>query len=176
VESRSSRLAVRQLRCEQLRPSTVRQYLEQARLFLAYLDRRQFRLEQWRPRISMRSLPVLPSPRRLVRWRTAYTKGIHQLLCGAQEQWPSLSSGDSDLQRFGAHLTDEDCAPTTCEIASASSASIVHEELHSRVSGCRRRHGCPSHLNAETPKSPRRCTYRSHRCSKESNTRGGLFP
>jgi hypothetical protein len=37
------------LQGERLRPDTIRQYLEQARLFLAYLDRQQLLLERVTP-------------------------------------------------------------------------------------------------------------------------------
>lgn len=106
---------------EQLRPDTIRQYLEQARLFLAYLDRQQVLLERATPqdldafiaerlRIYRRQYGHLPG--RPVRWRCEYTKAIHRLLCGAQQQWPPPSSGDPDLQRFQAHLTERGLGPS----------------------------------------------------------------
>jgi site-specific recombinase XerD len=103
------------LQQERLRPDTIRQYIEQARLFLAYLDRKQVLLERAAPqdldgfigdrlRVYRRQHGHLP--RRLVRWRCEYTKAIHRLLRGAQERWPPSSSGDSDLQQFQTHLTE----------------------------------------------------------------------
>jgi integrase/recombinase XerD len=109
------------LQQEQLRPGTIRQYLEQARLFLAYLERQQVLLERATPqdldgfigersRIYRRQYGHLP--RRLVRWRCEYTKAIHRLLRGAQEQWPPPSSGDPDLQQFQIHLTERGLDPS----------------------------------------------------------------
>ncbi len=51
-------------------------------------------------------------PRRPVRWRCEYTKAIHRLLRHAQEQWPPPSSGDPDIQRFHAHLTERGLDPS----------------------------------------------------------------
>jgi integrase/recombinase XerD len=103
------------LQHEQLRPDTVRQYLEQARLFLSYLDQQQIRLERATPqnldgflaeRLRIYRQQHGQSPRRLVRWRCEYTKAIHRLLRGAQEQWPPPSSCDPELQQFEAHLIE----------------------------------------------------------------------
>ena len=105
----------------QLRPETIRQYLDQARLFLAYLDRQQLLLERVTPqdldgfiterlRIYRRQYGHLP--RRLVRWRCEYTKAIHRLLRGAQEHWPPPSSGDPDLQQFEKHLVERGLDPS----------------------------------------------------------------
>ena len=115
---------------------------------------------------------------RLVHWRTGCIKGIHFTnFCVARRNSGLVLPLAVPTFSDSAHTwPNEDCAPNTCEIAWAFSASILNEELPSRVSGCRRRRGYPSHPNAETPKSPRRCTYRSHRGSKEPNTHGGLFP
>jgi hypothetical protein len=96
---------------EQLRPETIRQYLDQARLFLAYLERQQLLLECATPqdldgfiaerlRIYRRQYGHLP--RRLVRWRCEYTKAIHRLLRGAQQQWPPPSSGDPTFSGFNS--------------------------------------------------------------------------
>ena len=109
------------LQQEQLRPDTIRQYLDQARLFLAYLDRQQLLLERATPqdlegfiterlRIYRRQYGHLP--RRLVRWRCEYTKAIHRLLREAQEQWPPPSSGDPDLQKFQTHLIERGLDPS----------------------------------------------------------------
>lgn len=109
------------LQAEQLRPDTIRQYLEQARLFLAYLERQQVALEHATPqhldafmaerlRIYRRQYGRLP--RRPVRWRCEYTKAIHRLLRGAQEQWPPPSSGDPEIQRFRAHLIERGLDPS----------------------------------------------------------------
>ncbi|MGO9010574.1 MAG: site-specific integrase [Bryobacteraceae bacterium] len=109
------------LQVGQLRPETIRQYLDQARLFLAYLEQQQVLLERATPRdldgfigerlrIYRRQYGHLP--RRLVRWRCEYTKAIHRLLRGAQEQWPPPSSGDPDLQQFQIHLTERGLDPS----------------------------------------------------------------
>jgi hypothetical protein len=109
------------LQQEQLRPDTIRQYLEQARLFLEYLGRQQLLLERVTPqdldgfiaerlRIYRRQFGHLP--RRLVRWRCEYTKAIHRLLRGAQEQWPPPSCGDTGLQQFQTHLTERGLNPS----------------------------------------------------------------
>lgn len=109
------------LQREQLRPDTVRQYLEQARLFLAYLDREQVALERATPqhldkfilerlRIYRRQYGRLPG--RPVRWRCEYTKAIHRLLRGAQEQWPPPSAGDPEIQRFQTHLAERGLHPS----------------------------------------------------------------
>jgi len=109
------------LQQEQLRPDTIRQYLEQARLFLSYLDRQQVLLERATPqnldafladRLRMYQRQYGHLPRRLVRWRCEYTKAIHRLLSGAQEQWPPPSSGDRDIQRFQTHLIERGLDPT----------------------------------------------------------------
>ena len=103
------------LQHEQLRPDTVRQYLEQARLFLSYLDRQEVPLERATPqhldgfisdRLRIYRQQHGQSPRRLVRWRCEYTKAIHRLLRCAQEQWPPPSSCDPELQQFEAHLIE----------------------------------------------------------------------
>ena len=108
------------LQQEQLRPDTIRQYLEQARLFLAYLDRQQVALERATPsdldefiterlRIYRRRYGHLP--RRLAHWRCEYTKAIHRLLRQVQGQWPPPSSGDPEIQRFLSHLTERGLDP-----------------------------------------------------------------
>src|SRR5260370_26047691 len=82
---------------EQLRPETIRQYLDQARLFLAYLDRQQVLLERATPqdldgfiaeRLGIYRSQYGHLPRRVIGWRCEYTKSIHRLLRGAQEKWP----------------------------------------------------------------------------------------
>ena len=109
------------LQLEQLRPDSIRQYLEQARLFLAYLERQQVVLERATPqdldgfiaerlRIYRRQYGHLPH--RLVRWRCEYTKAIHRMLRGAQAQWPPPSSGDPDLQQFQTHLAERGLDPS----------------------------------------------------------------
>jgi site-specific recombinase XerD len=109
------------LQQEQLRPDTIRQYLEQARLFLAYLERQHVLPERATPqdldrfiterlRIYRRRYGHLP--RRLVRWRCEYTKAIHRLLRQAQEQWPPPSSVDPDLLKFETHLTERGLNPS----------------------------------------------------------------
>ena len=109
------------LQKEHLRPDTIRQYLEQARLFLSYLDRQQVLLERATPqdldafiadRLRMYRRQYGHLPRRLVRWRCEYTKAIHRLLRGAQEQWPPPSSGDPDIQRFQTHLAERGLHPS----------------------------------------------------------------
>ena len=100
---------------EHLRPGKVRQYVEQARLFLAYLERRQvspehatrkdlegFIAERLRIYRQKHGRP----PTQLISWRAEQTKAAHRLLCDAQQRWPPPSSGDSDLQRFKVHLTE----------------------------------------------------------------------
>ncbi|HTW65227.1 MAG TPA: site-specific integrase [Bryobacteraceae bacterium] len=109
------------LQQDQLRPDTIRQYLDQARLFLAYLERQQLLLEHATPRdlegfiterlrIYRRQYGHLP--RRLVRWRCEYTKAIHRLLRATHEQWPPPSCGDTDLQQFQTHLTERGLDPS----------------------------------------------------------------
>lgn len=109
------------LQQEQLRPDTIRQYMEQARLFLAHLNRQDVLLEYATPqdldafiaerlRIYRRQYGRLPG--RLVRWRCEYTKAIHRLLAQAQQQWPPPSSGDPDIQRFHTHLTERGLDPS----------------------------------------------------------------
>jgi site-specific recombinase XerD len=109
------------LQQEQLRPDTIRQYLEQARLFLEYLGRQQLLLERVTPqdldgfiaeRLRIYRKQYGHLPRRLVRWRCEYTKAIHRLLRGAQEQWPPPSCGDAGLQQFQTHLTDRGLDPS----------------------------------------------------------------
>jgi site-specific recombinase XerD len=109
------------LQQEQLRPDTVRQYLEQARLFLAYLDRQQVALERATPqhldafiseRLRIYRRQYGRSPGRPVRWRCEYTKAIHRLLRGAQEQWPPPSAGDPDIQRFRTHMIERGLDPS----------------------------------------------------------------
>jgi hypothetical protein len=103
----------------------VRHYLEQARLFLAYLDGRRVRLEHAAPkdldafmaeRLRIYRKRHGRSPRRLVHWRAGHTSGVRRLLRGAQEQWPPPSSGDSDLQRFEAHLMQRGLTPDYVKI------------------------------------------------------------
>jgi site-specific recombinase XerD len=109
------------LQREQFRPDSIRQYLEQARLFLAYLERQHLLLERATPRdldefiterlrIYRRQYGYLP--RRFVRWRCEYTKAIHRLLRQAQGQWPPPSSGDPEIQRFQTHLTERGLDPS----------------------------------------------------------------
>jgi site-specific recombinase XerD len=109
------------LQQEQLRPDTVRQYLEQARLFLAYMERQHLALDRVTPqnldgfiaeRLRIYRRRYGHSPRRPVHWRGEYTKGIHRLLRDAQGQWPPPSSCDPDLQRFRAHLTERGLDPS----------------------------------------------------------------
>jgi hypothetical protein len=109
------------LQQEQLRPETVRQYLEQARLFLAYVDGRHLSLEHVTPRnldefiaerLRIYRRRYGHSPRRPVHWRGEYTKAIHRLLREAQGQWPPPSSGDPDIQRFHTHLNDRGLDPS----------------------------------------------------------------
>jgi integrase/recombinase XerD len=106
---------------EQLRPETIRQYLDQARLFLAYLERQQLLLERVTPqdlngfigeRLRIYRGQYGHLPRRLVRWRCEYTKAIHRLLRGVQEQWPPPSAGDPDIQRFRTHLIERGLDPS----------------------------------------------------------------
>jgi integrase/recombinase XerD len=101
------------LQQEQLGPDTVRRYLEQARLFLAYLDRQKIRLERATPqnldafiaqRLRIYRQQYDQSPRQPVHWRCEHTKAAHRLLRDAQGQWPPPSSGDPELQRFETHL------------------------------------------------------------------------
>ena len=127
------------LQREQLRPGTVRQYLEQARLFLAYLDRQRVRLEHAvlndldafiSERLRIYRKRHGQSPRRFVRWRAEYTKGIRRLLCGAQGEWPPSSSGESDLQRYEAHLIERGLHPMyvkTCRSHARLFINYVHE-------------------------------------------------
>jgi integrase/recombinase XerD len=109
------------LQREQLRPDTVRQYLEQARLFLTYMERQNLSLERVTPqsldefiaeRLRIYRRRYSHSPRRPVHWRGEYTKAIHRLLREAQGQWPPPSSGDPDLRRFHAHLTERGLDPS----------------------------------------------------------------
>jgi site-specific recombinase XerD len=109
------------LQQEQLRPDTVRQYLEQARLFLAYLERQHLSLEHATPRdldefiterLRIYRRRYGHMPRWFVRWRCEYTKAIHRLLRQAQGQWPPPSSGDPEIQRFQTHLTERGLHPT----------------------------------------------------------------
>jgi site-specific recombinase XerD len=109
------------LQKEQLQPDTVRQYLEQARLFLAYTERRDLSLERVTPqdldefifeRLKIYRRRYGRSPRRHVHWRGEYTKAIHRLLRDAQGQWPPPSSGDPDLQRFHTYLTERGLHPS----------------------------------------------------------------
>jgi integrase/recombinase XerD len=109
------------LQQEQLRPDTIRQYLEQARLFLAYLDRQQVVLERATPqdldafiaeRLRIYRTQYGRLPRRPVRWRCEYTKALHRLLRGAQQQWPPPSSGAPEIQQFQTHLTERGLDPS----------------------------------------------------------------
>ena len=113
LESRVQALKER-LHREQLRPDTVRQYLEHARLFLSYLERRCVPLEHVTPqdveafifeRLRIYRRKHGRSPRRFVRWRCEYTKAIHRLLREAQAQWPPASD-DPELKRFQEHLME----------------------------------------------------------------------
>ena len=108
------------LRQEQLRPDTIRQYVEQARLFLAYLERQHLLLERATPsdleqfiaeRLRIYRRQHCHLPRRFVRWRCEYTKAIHRLLRQAQGEWPPPSSRDPDIQRFQIHLTERGLDP-----------------------------------------------------------------
>lgn len=108
------------LQQEQLRPDTIRQYLEQARLFLAYLERQHLSLERATPcdldkfiteRLKIYRRQYGRLPRRYVRWRCEYTKSIHRLLRQTQGQWPPPSFGDPDIQRFEAHLAERGLDP-----------------------------------------------------------------
>jgi Phage integrase, N-terminal SAM-like domain len=111
----------KKLQQEQLRPDTIRQYLEQARLFLAYLDRQQVVLERATPqdldafiaeRLRIYRTQYGRLPRRPVRWRCEYTKALHRLLRGAQQQWPPPSSGAPEIQQFQTHLTERGLGPS----------------------------------------------------------------
>lgn len=128
------------LQQEQLRPGTVRQYLEQARLFLDYLDRQQVQLERATPknldafigeRLKIYRKRYGQSPRRFVRWRAEYTKGIRRLLQGAQGQWPPPSSGDSDLMRFEAHLIERGLHPTYVQMCRGHARQFI-DYVHER--------------------------------------------
>jgi site-specific recombinase XerD len=109
------------LQQERLRPDTIRQYLDQARLFLAYLERQNLILERVMPkdldgfmaeRVRIYRKQYGHLPRRLVRWRCEYTKAIHRLLRQAQREWPPPSPGDPDLQRFEEQLAERGLHPS----------------------------------------------------------------
>jgi site-specific recombinase XerD len=108
------------LQKEHLRPGTVRQYVEQARLFLAHLERQRLQIECVIPkhlevfiaeRLRIYRKEHGRPPRRVIHWRAEHTKGVHRLLREAQKQWPPSSSFDSDLQRFEEHLTQRGWRP-----------------------------------------------------------------
>lgn len=108
------------LQSERLRPGTVRQYLEQARLFLTYLDRQQIQPENVKPedvdafiesRLRSYHHRHGRSPRRFVHWRCEYTRAIHRLLRYVQGEWPPVPSVDPDLARFGLHLAERGLQP-----------------------------------------------------------------
>ena len=101
------------LQKERLSPGTVRQYLEQARLFLTYLELQELQIEHVKPKhvdsFIAECLRIYRKkhgrpPGRLIHWRAEHTKGVHRLLRDAQKQWPPPSSADLDLQRFEEHL------------------------------------------------------------------------
>jgi len=131
------------LQREQLRPGTVRRYLEHARLFLAYLDGRRVRLEHAAPKdldaFMVERLRIYrrrhgQSPRRLVHWRAGYTSGVRRLLRSVQKQWPPPSSGDSDLQRFEAHLKERGLTPDYVEICRSHARQFINY-VHERGTG-----------------------------------------
>jgi site-specific recombinase XerD len=108
------------LQKEHLRPGTVRQYVEQARLFLAYLERQGLRIGDAKPkhvdafiadRLRIYRKKHGRRPRRLIHWRAEHTKGVHCLLRDAQTQWPPASSVDGTLQRFKEHLIERGWRP-----------------------------------------------------------------
>ncbi len=123
------------LQSDQLRPDTVGQYLEQARLFLTYLDRLQiqpenvksedveafiqFRLRAYRNRYGR-------SPRRFVRWRCEYTKAIHRLLRDVQGEWSPLLSVDPDLNRFRVHLAERGFRPNYSQDYCLRAGQFLH--------------------------------------------------
>lgn len=95
---------------------TVRRYLEDARHFLRYLNRRSILLEgakpadvtqflEWELRAFRRKHGHLP--RRLVQWRCGWTTGIHALLHHAQGQWPPPGSAHPWLLRLQQHLEEQ---------------------------------------------------------------------
>jgi len=101
------------LQKERLRPGSVRQYVEQARLFLTHLERQELGIEHVEPKhvdaFIAECLRIYRKkhgrpPRRLIHWRAEHTKGVHRLLRDERKQWPPPSSADSDLERFEEHL------------------------------------------------------------------------
>lgn len=96
--------------------ATVRRYLEDARHFLRYLNRRSIPLEgaktadvtrflEWELRAFRRKHGHLPP--RLVQWRCGWTTGIHALLRLAQGQWPPPGSIHPWLLRLQQYLKEQ---------------------------------------------------------------------
>ena len=94
------------------RPSTIRAWLSQARLFLLYLARRGKEPEQAQRSdivafIGVRLTVCIKRNRRpahLVQWRCGYTGAIHRLLRDIQGQWPPRPTSTMQIEKFKNQL------------------------------------------------------------------------
>ena len=97
-----------------LRPSTVREWLSKARLFLAYLvEVRRQKAESAQPsditafiraRLRLCRRRCGRAPVHFVEWRCGYTGAIYRLLREIQGQWPPTTAWTSRLEGYRTHL------------------------------------------------------------------------
>ena len=99
------------------RPSTVRTWLSQARLFLAYLvEVRRQKPENAEPsditafilvRLRLYRKKRGRAPVRFAKWRCGYTGAIYRLLLEIQGEWPPGSTPSPLLLQFKAYLQQQ---------------------------------------------------------------------
>jgi len=103
-------------------PGTVRRYLQVARHFLTYLDKRAVAVEAAQPadvsRFLARELAAYfqsqgRPPHRLVDWRCGLTAGVHALLHRVQGEWPPPAAVHPWLRRLRQHLQQAGLVPKT---------------------------------------------------------------
>jgi site-specific recombinase XerD len=104
------------MEADRFRPSTIRCWLSQARLFLFHLQSRRVDPEAAQPsdvaafiavRLKVCRKRFGRRPTHLVEWRCGYTGAIHRLLREIQGKWPPPQVWNSIVEDFKSHLVTQ---------------------------------------------------------------------